>query len=107
MEKRKSVKAKMPESRSVLPLQFSFFRFFVFVPLRRLLLKLIDAYAVTLGPHLGGRCRFEPSCSTYAKGAISSHGSLKGSWLALRRIVRCGPWTKGGFDPVPPPLAPP
>ncbi len=66
-----------------------------------ILLRLIDAYAVTLGPHLGGRCRFEPSCSHYAKDAIQVHGAGKGSWLALKRIARCGPWTKGGFDPVP------
>jgi len=71
--------------------------------MRWLLLKLIDAYAVTLGPHLGGRCRFEPSCSHYAKEAIEVHGSFKGAWLALKRILRCGPWAKGGFDPVPPP----
>ena len=70
--------------------------------MRWLLLRLIDAYAVTFGPHLGGRCRFDPSCSHYAREAITTHGSFKGSWLALKRIVRCGPWTKGGFDPVPP-----
>ncbi len=67
----------------------------------RVLIQLINAYAVTLGPHLGGRCRFEPSCSHYAKEAIHMHGAGKGSWLALKRILRCGPWTKGGFDPVP------
>ena len=69
--------------------------------MRWLLHKIIDAYAVTLGPHLGGRCRFEPSCSHYAQEAIEVHGGTKGSWLALKRILRCGPWTKGGLDPVP------
>ena len=69
--------------------------------MRWLLHKLIDAYAVTLGPHLGGRCRFEPSCSHYAKDAITVYGAGKGAWLAVKRIVRCGPWTKGGYDPVP------
>jgi uncharacterized protein len=68
-----------------------------------LLIKLIEAYSVVLGPHLGGRCRFEPSCSVYAREAIQVHGPFKGSGLALARIVRCGPWHKGGFDPVPPP----
>jgi putative membrane protein insertion efficiency factor len=67
-----------------------------------ILIKLIDAYAVTLGPHLGGRCRFEPSCSQYAKQSVDIHGPIKGTGLALWRILRCGPWTRGGFDPVPP-----
>jgi uncharacterized protein len=66
-----------------------------------LFLRLIDAYAVTLGPHLGGRCRFEPSCSNYAKEAIERHGPVKGLGLALRRLIKCGPWHKGGYDPVP------
>lgn len=47
-------------------------------------------------------CRYIPSCSTYAVEAIEHHGSLKGSWLALRRLGRCHPWGGFGFDPVPP-----
>jgi uncharacterized protein len=75
-----------------------------------ILLRIIDLYAVTIGPHFGGRCRFEPSCSVYAKEAIHFHGPLKGSGLAVARVVKCGPWHKGGYDPVPPartPLCPP
>jgi putative membrane protein insertion efficiency factor len=64
-------------------------------------LKLIDAYDVVLAPHLGGRCRFEPSCSHYMRDAIVIHGSVRGSAMGIRRIFRCGPWTKGGYDPVP------
>jgi putative membrane protein insertion efficiency factor len=64
--------------------------------------RLITAYQVTLGPHFGGRCRFEPSCSHYAREAIERHGVLRGSWLSLVRLVKCGPWHAGGFDPVPP-----
>ena len=67
-----------------------------------ILIKLIDAYAVTLGPHLGGRCRFTPSCSCYGKEAIQAHGALRGSYLTVRRLVKCGPWHHGGHDPVPP-----
>ncbi|MFZ5433704.1 MAG: membrane protein insertion efficiency factor YidD [Calditrichota bacterium] len=67
-----------------------------------ILTKLIDAYAVTFGPHLGGRCRFTPSCSHYAREAIITHGPIKGSGLAVRRLIKCGPWHEGGFDPVPP-----
>jgi putative membrane protein insertion efficiency factor len=66
-----------------------------------ILLRLIDLYAVTLGPHLGGRCRFEPSCSVYAKDAIRMHGPARGTKLAVVRLLKCGPWHKGGLDPVP------
>jgi uncharacterized protein len=67
-----------------------------------ILLRLIDAYRLLLSPFFGQHCRFYPTCSSYAREAIEVHGSLKGSWLALRRIVRCGPWHPGGPDPVPP-----
>jgi putative membrane protein insertion efficiency factor len=49
-----------------------------------------------------GRCRFEPSCSAYALEALQTHGALKGSWLAVRRLGRCHPWGDFGPDPVPP-----
>ncbi len=74
--------------------------------MRHIFIFLINIYQLTLGPHLGGRCRFEPSCSRYAVDAIRAYGSLKGSWLALKRIAKCGPWHSGGFDPVVPPLPP-
>ena len=67
-----------------------------------LLLRLIGAYQLLLSAFFGGQCRFYPTCSAYASEAIERHGSLKGSWLSLRRIVRCGPWHPGGVDPVPP-----
>ena len=66
-----------------------------------ILLRIIDLYAVVLGPHLGGRCRFEPSCSVYAKEAIRLHGPGRGTKLALVRLLKCGPWHRGGMDPVP------
>lgn len=66
------------------------------------LTKLIEAYQVTLGAHFGGRCRFEPSCSNYGKEAIRVHGPGRGSWLTLKRLAKCGPWHRGGVDPVPP-----
>jgi len=67
----------------------------------RLLLALIRAYRYLLSPWWGGACRFTPSCSTYAMEAIERHGSVRGGWLALRRVARCHPWCAGGFDPVP------
>ena len=54
---------------------------------------------VLFGPP--AQCRFEPSCSAYAVQALEAHGAWKGSWLALKRLARCHPWGKFGFDPVP------
>jgi len=71
-------------------------------PLAWLLTGGIVAYEWTLRPVIGANCRFHPSCSAYAKEAIAVHGGVRGSLLAARRIVRCNPWTEGGFDPVPP-----
>ncbi|MBR1837379.1 MAG: membrane protein insertion efficiency factor YidD [Kiritimatiellae bacterium] len=62
---------------------------------------LVRAYQVTLGPLFGGACRFEPSCSNYAIGAIGRFGFFRGSWLAARRILRCRPFGASGADPVP------
>jgi putative membrane protein insertion efficiency factor len=67
----------------------------------RLLLAVIRGYRFLLSPWWGNQCRFTPSCSEYAMQAIQEHGSMRGSWLALRRIGRCHPWHAGGFDPVP------
>jgi uncharacterized protein len=61
----------------------------------------IRGYQIALAPTLGLACRFEPSCSHYAAEAIDRHGVGKGSWLALRRVVRCHPFGGSGFDPVP------
>ena len=61
-----------------------------------------DSYRLLLSPFFGQQCRFYPTCSIYAREAIEVHGSLKGSWLAVRRLLRCGPWHPGGVDPVPP-----
>lgn len=71
--------------------------------MKSLLLGLIRAYQLLLSPFFGSRCRFYPTCSSYAREAIEVHGALLGSWLTLKRIVRCGPWHPGGVDPVPPP----
>jgi len=70
--------------------------------MRRILILLISAYQACLSPFLGNRCRFYPSCSSYAQQAIAEHGVIKGSWLALHRLSKCHPWHEGGLDPVPP-----
>ena len=71
--------------------------------MNKLLKALIWVYQATLSGFLGQRCRFYPSCSHYALEAIDTHGSLKGSLLAVKRVSRCHPFTEGGVDPVPAP----
>ena len=69
--------------------------------MRHLIRFLIRAYQLLLSPWLGANCRFYPSCSHYALEAVHEHGSLRGGWLALRRLSRCHPFHSGGYDPVP------
>ena len=69
--------------------------------MRTILLALIRGYQYALRPLLGANCRYAPSCSDYAGEAIVKHGTLKGTWLAARRILRCHPYHAGGYDPVP------
>lgn len=68
---------------------------------RKILLWMIRLYQLLLSPWLGGNCRFYPSCSCYTHTAIERFGALRGAWLGLRRLLRCHPLTRGGYDPVP------
>lgn len=68
---------------------------------RRALIGLVKGYRLVLSPWLGNGCRFEPTCSVYAIGALGQHGALAGTYLMLHRIGRCQPWCQGGHDPVP------
>lgn len=65
------------------------------------LIWLIKAYRVAISPWFGAKCRFHPTCSQYAIDAISEHGMIKGCWLSGKRILKCHPFSEGGFDPVP------
>jgi len=71
------------------------------IEMKTLLIRLIKIYKKTLSLFIGNSCRFYPTCSTYAIDAIEEHGSLKGSWLMIKRIIRCHPLNPGGIDPVP------
>ena len=69
--------------------------------MRRVLIAIVRAYQYLLSPWWGSQCRFTPTCSHYAIEALERHGALAGTWLAVRRILRCHPWSAGGYDPVP------
>ena len=69
--------------------------------MQALLLAVVRAYRLFLSPWLGAGCRFEPTCSVYALGALQNHGAAAGSYLVLSRLARCQPWCAGGHDPVP------
>jgi uncharacterized protein len=69
----------------------------------RLLWLLVRAYRLVLSPLLPAACRFHPSCSAYAEEALVLHGARRGTWLTVRRLVRCRPGCPGGYDPVPVP----
>ena len=70
--------------------------------MKYVLIALLRGYRAVISPLYGQVCRYHPSCSAYALEAVQVHGSLQGSWLAVRRLGRCHPWAPGGYDPVPP-----
>ncbi|RNL60748.1 membrane protein insertion efficiency factor YidD [Nocardioides marmoriginsengisoli] len=72
-----------------------------FSPLRWILIGLLKGYRFAISPLYGQVCRYHPTCSAYALEAVSVHGGIKGSWLAVRRVASCHPWAAGGYDPVP------
>lgn len=80
-----------------------FSRFSISVAIQRLvaavLIGLVKLYQITLGPFLGGRCRFEPSCSNYFIEAVRKHGAFLGAAKGIWRICRCHPFSRGGYDP--------
>jgi uncharacterized protein len=65
-----------------------------------LVLDLLGVYKAVISPFLPPACRFEPTCSEYARQAIEKYGSARGTWMGIKRILRCQPFCKGGHDPV-------
>lgn len=69
--------------------------------MKKVLLRLISFYQRNISPHRPPACRYIPTCSEYARVAVERWGALYGGWLSLRRVLRCHPFHKGGYDPVP------
>ncbi len=69
--------------------------------MKHVLMALLRVYRLVVSPLYGNVCRYYPSCSAYALRAVEVHGAVRGPWLAARRLLRCHPWTPGGYDPVP------
>lgn len=65
------------------------------------LIMLVRFYRLAISPWLGVNCRYDPTCSRYAIEALQTHGIIRGTWLAAKRIGRCHPWGGSGYDPVP------
>ena len=70
-------------------------------PIKALFIVLIKGYQGLISPLLPPSCRFSPSCSHYGIQALQKHGLIRGTYLTINRILRCNPWSKGGYDPVP------
>ena len=68
--------------------------------MKKILLYLLKFYQKCISPYLGRRCRFYPTCSEYSRQAITKYGAVKGSYLAIKRILKCHPFHKGGYDPL-------
>jgi putative membrane protein insertion efficiency factor len=70
-------------------------------PLAWLAIKSIRGYQLVISPHMPPTCRYVPSCSQYTVEAIEKYGVAKGGWMGTKRVARCNPFVKGGYDPVP------
>ena len=75
--------------------------FFIPSLLKFLFTNIIKIYQRFISPFFPSSCKFSPSCSKYGIDAINKYGALKGAFLTLKRIIRCNPWNKGGYDPIP------
>ncbi len=69
--------------------------------MKNALLALVRFYQYAVSPLLGQHCRFHPTCSAYMAEALQKYGALRGTYLGAKRLLRCNPWCRGGFDPLP------
>ena len=69
--------------------------------IQKILIALVRTYQIGISPYIGAHCRYTPTCSAYFIEAVEKYGALKGSWLGIKRILRCNPGRPGGYDPVP------
>ncbi len=76
-------------------------KFFIPSLLKFLFINIIKIYQRFISPFFPSSCKFSPSCSKYGIEAINKYGALKGTFLTFKRIMRCNPWNKGGYDPIP------
>lgn len=67
---------------------------------KNFLIKIIEFYKEQISPFLGIHCKYEPTCSEYTKQAIEKYGTLRGIWIGIKRILKCNPFSKGGYDPL-------
>ena len=70
--------------------------------MKKVLILLLKFYKRHISPMFGAACKYVPTCSEYAMEAIETHGVIQGLWLTVKRLLRCNPFAKGGYDPVPP-----
>jgi len=68
---------------------------------RKIVVLMIQGYRQVISPLFPPTCKYYPTCSAYAVGAVEKYGVLRGGWLAIKRVVRCNPWSYRGYDPVP------
>lgn len=72
----------------------------LYVPVRRTIILMVKLYQIILSPLIGRQCRFTPTCSNYFIEAVEKHGAIRGTVQGLWRIIRCNPFSRGGYDPV-------
>jgi putative membrane protein insertion efficiency factor len=69
--------------------------------MKHILIFLVKCYQLLLSPLFSGSCRFYPSCSNYSIQALKNRGAIEGTYLSVKRVIRCNPYCEGGYDPVP------
>lgn len=68
--------------------------------MKKILICLIEIYQKYISPNLKSHCKYYPTCSEYAKQALQKYGSIKGSFYTMKRVIKCNPFSKGGYDPL-------